>query len=145
MEVTRHKRVAKSLLICPLAWYCAASESIRAILGSNIGFLSECVYAQAGLNVHFTITKTCLYNVDPLKPHFYIVKLGFIGVYIIFPQSMFWAEVWNILHQRFLPENFRFLEVKFSICLNRRVFVMTVLISQLCLCKPFPTHVLFYI
>ena len=30
------------------------------------------------------ITKTCLYNVDPFKPHLYIVKLGFIGVYIIF-------------------------------------------------------------
>ena len=30
------------------------------------------------------ITKTCLYNFDPLKPHFYIVKLGFKGVYIIF-------------------------------------------------------------
>ena len=58
------------------------------------------------------ITKTRLYNVDPLKPHFYIVKLGFTGVYIIFlfllkniecrggsneyPQSMFWAEIWKI-------------------------------------------------
>ena len=31
-----------------------------------------------------TITKICLYNFDPLKPHFYIVKLGFVGVYIIF-------------------------------------------------------------
>ena len=31
-----------------------------------------------------TITKTCLYNFDPFKPHFYIVKLGFIGVYIMF-------------------------------------------------------------
>ena len=30
------------------------------------------------------ITKTCLYNVDPLKPHFYIVKVGFTRVYIIF-------------------------------------------------------------
>ena len=29
------------------------------------------------------ITKTCLYNFDPLKPHFYIVKVGFTGVYII--------------------------------------------------------------
>ena len=48
----------------------------------------------------FDITKTYLYNFDPLKPHFYIVKLGFTGVYIIFlisaqnidcgyPQSMF--------------------------------------------------------
>ena len=32
----------------------------------------------------FYIAKTCLYNFDPLKPHFYIVKLGFTGVYIIF-------------------------------------------------------------
>ena len=56
----------------------------------------------------------------PLKPHFYLVKLGFRGVYIIFlisaqnidcgyslepprrggsneyPQSMFWAEIWKI-------------------------------------------------
>ena len=30
------------------------------------------------------ITKTYLYNFDPLKPHFYIVKLGFTGVNIIF-------------------------------------------------------------
>ena len=30
------------------------------------------------------ITKTSLYNVDPLKPHFYIVKLGLTGVNIIF-------------------------------------------------------------
>ena len=30
------------------------------------------------------ITKTCLYKFDPLKPHFYIVKLGFTEVYIIF-------------------------------------------------------------
>ena len=29
------------------------------------------------------ITKTCLNNFDPLKPHFYKVKLGFTGVYII--------------------------------------------------------------
>ena len=31
-----------------------------------------------------SIMKTYLYNFDPLKPHFYIVKLGFAGVYIIF-------------------------------------------------------------
>ena len=28
------------------------------------------------------ITKTYLYNFNPLEPHFYIVKLGFTGVYI---------------------------------------------------------------
>ena len=32
----------------------------------------------------YIITKTYLYNFDPLKPHFYIVKLGFTGVIIIF-------------------------------------------------------------
>ena len=30
------------------------------------------------------ITKTYLHNFDPLKPHFYIIKLGFTGIYIIF-------------------------------------------------------------
>ena len=33
------------------------------------------------------ITKTYLYKFDPLKPHFYTVKLGFTGVYIIFLMS----------------------------------------------------------
>ena len=31
----------------------------------------------------FHITKTCLYNFDPFKPHVYIVKLGFTEVCII--------------------------------------------------------------
>ena len=33
------------------------------------------------------ITKTHLYNFDPLIPHFYIVKLRFTGVYTIFHNS----------------------------------------------------------
>ena len=92
------------------------------------------------------ITKTFLYNFDPLKPHFYIVKLGFTGVYIFlyllknidcgyslepprrggsneYPQSMFWAEIWKVAGF-FLSDFFQFLEAKFSIYLNRRVFVM---------------------
>ena len=36
------------------------------------------------LNNYLNIRKTYLYNIDPLKPDFYIVKLGFTGVYIIF-------------------------------------------------------------
>ena len=78
-----------------------------------------------------SITKTCLYNFDPLKPHFYIVKLGSSGVYIIFlisaqnidcgyslepphrggsneyPQSTFWAEIWKNI-RFFSFENFHF-------------------------------------
>ena len=30
------------------------------------------------------IMKTCLYKFDPIKLHFYIVKLGFTEVYFIF-------------------------------------------------------------
>ena len=43
------------------------------------------------------ITKTYLYNVDPLKPHFYIVKLGFTGVYIIFPISDQKHRLWVLV------------------------------------------------
>ena len=94
----------------------------------------------------FRITKTRLYIFDPLKPHFYIVKLGFTGVYIIFlifaqkhrlwyslepprrggsneyPQSIFWAEIWK--YQNFFIWKCSFLVGKCSIYLNRRVFVM---------------------
>ena len=42
------------------------------------------VIYMGNFNLCNCITKTCLYNFDPLKPHFYIVKLGFTGVYIIF-------------------------------------------------------------
>ena len=53
-----------------------------------------------------TITKTYLYNFDPLKLLFNIVKLGLTGVCTIFLISaqkhwlwilvMFWAEIWRI-------------------------------------------------
>ena len=43
------------------------------------------------------ITKTCLYSFDPLKPHFYIVKLGFTGVYIIFLISAQKHRLWYSL------------------------------------------------
>ena len=100
------------------------------------------------LMLYLTITRTCLYNVDPLEPHFYIVKLGFMGVYIIFlflfknidcgyslepprrggsneyPQSIFLAEIWKNI--RIFIRKFPFLEVKFSNYLNRLVFVMNV-------------------
>ena len=45
----------------------------------------------------FRITKTYLYNFDPLKPHFYIVKLGFTGVYIIFLISAQKHRLWVLV------------------------------------------------
>ena len=43
------------------------------------------------------ITKTRLYNFDPLQPHFYIVKLGFTGVYIIFLISTQKHRLWVLV------------------------------------------------
>ena len=50
------------------------------------------------------ITKTYLYNFDPLKPPFYIVKLGFTGVYIIFLfllKNILWVLVRTASASRF--------------------------------------------
>ena len=102
----------------------------------------------AHLAILYLITKTRLYNFDPFKPHFYIVKLGFTGVYIIFlisaqnidcgyslepphrsgsndyPQSICFQQKYE-KYRNFLSENFHFLVVKFSVYLNRHVFVMS--------------------
>ena len=43
------------------------------------------------------ITKTCLYNFDPLEPHFYTVKLGFTGVDIIFLISAQKHRLWVLV------------------------------------------------
>ena len=55
--------------------------------------------------VSFLITKTCLYDFDPIQPHFYIVKLGFKGVDIIFPFSAkkhtLWVPVRTASSRRF--------------------------------------------
>ena len=102
--------------------------------------------ACGGKNSNMHITKTCLYNFDPLKPHFYIIKLGFTGVYIIFLFLLknidcgYPLEPPRVTHnlcfeqkyekcQNFLSENFRFLAVNFSVYLNRRVFVMILFLS----------------
>ena len=74
-----------------------------------------------------------------LNPHFYAVKLGFTGEYIIFhillkniveavltsTHNLCFEQKYE-KRQSFSSENFQFqfLEVKFSIYLNRRVFVM---------------------
>ena len=45
-----------------------------------------------------------------------------------YPQSMFWAEIWKL--SEILSENFHFLVVKFSVYLNRLVFVMTLMVTM---------------
>ena len=92
------------------------------------------------------ITKARLYNFDPIQPEFYIVKLRFTGVYIIFLILVKKHRLWVLVRtsprrflrvptiyilSRIMKNNwnfylkiFLFLVVKFSIYLNRRVFVM---------------------
>ena len=100
------------------------------------------------------ITKTCVYNFDPLKPHFYIdiVKLGFtVGIFLIsaqnidygysleppcrggsneYPQCMFCNRNMTVFIYFFFFFFFFFLwgggggGVKYSIYLDSRVFVM---------------------
>ena len=43
------------------------------------------------------ITKIYLDNFDPLKPHFYLVNLGFTGVYIIFLISALKHRLWVLV------------------------------------------------
>ena len=82
------------------------------------------------------ITKTRLYNFDPLQPHFYIVKLqGYTLFFLFLLKNIDYGAVLTSTHnlcfeqkykqyQKILSENFHFLMVKFSIYLNRLVFVM---------------------
>ena len=44
-----------------------------------------------------SIIKTYLYYFDPLKPHFYIVKMGFTRVYIIFLISAQKHRLWVLV------------------------------------------------
>ena len=88
------------------------------------------------------ITKTRIYKFDPLKSHFYIVKLGFTRVYIIFLILLAEAvrtSTHNLCFeqkyekcQNFYLKIFLFLVVKFSKYLNRDVFVMCSAGSSLC-------------
>ena len=104
-------------------------------------------------DIESLITKTCLYNFDPLKTHFQIVKLGFTGVHNIFlifafaknidygyslelpcwgssskyPQSIFAEAVLTSTHKLCFEqkyENFQFFAGEFSVYLNRHVFVI---------------------
>ena len=93
-------------------------SSKRVLAVSLNKFSSETIHSFIH-SIH-AFTKTYLYNFDPQKTHFYIVKLWFTGVYIIFlisvqrtdcgysleppqrggsneyPQSMFGAEIWKL-------------------------------------------------
>ena len=75
-------------------WFGNCVLSVAVCLVFSLGFIGRFCSLVVTLAGHFLyclsclkphqITNTCLYNFEPLKPHFYIAKLGFTGVYIIF-------------------------------------------------------------
>ena len=50
----------------------------------KVGFKRFTLYRLVFVMHRTYITKTCLYNFDPLKPLFYVVKLGFTGYTLFF-------------------------------------------------------------
>ena len=64
---------------------------------SKMTLISHSKWAISVWAIDFGITKTCLYNFDTFKPHFYIVKLEFTGVYIIFLISAQKHRLWVLV------------------------------------------------
>ena len=54
-------------------------------------------FSHGNILIPKTSQKTRLYNFDPLIPHFYVVKLGFTGVYIIFLISAQTHRLWVLV------------------------------------------------
>ena len=79
---------------------------------------------------HLVIMKISPCNEDPLTPHFYIVKLGLTGVYILFLfllQNIDWEAVLTCTNnqcfeqkyenrQNISTENCHFLQKKIAVC-----------------------------
>ena len=111
------------------------------IVESSYHYLLCCSFYKAqkkNLFAAVSITKTCLYNFAPHKPHFYIVKLGLTGYTLFFlfllknidceyslepprrggsneyPQSMILSRKMKNI-RFFLSENFQFYVVNFSV------------------------------
>ena len=70
-------------MLCFLFYFSDCKLYFNFIGGSHVSALLQITMDTKYRLPVLLITKTCLYNFDPLKPHFYIVKLGFTGVYII--------------------------------------------------------------
>ena len=131
----------KKKYVCPISYVRLCGWRRNKTVGDFL--INLC---KAKIPIRLAIKKIYLYNFDPLKPHFYLVKLRFTGVYISFLISAqnidcgyslepprrggsneyhnLWFEQKYERYRNFLSENIQFLVVKFSVYLNRRVFVM---------------------
>ena len=105
------------------------------VLFLNVPGLSFLLSGRSSLFVHL-ITKIYLYNVYLFKPHFYTVKTGvYIGIYYFSyfcSKHRLWVLGKAVLMKNYLSVQFLFLVVKFSMYLNRRVFVISDFICGVC-------------
>ena len=125
-------KLRRPRLACTLTWSgCFLREPLDTVKHASQQYSRGLDEAIMRLYGYTFITKTRLYNFDPLQPHFYIVKVWDLQGYTLFflsllknidygyslepprrggsnayPQSMFWAEIWKI--SEFLSENFPF-------------------------------------
>ena len=66
------------------------------------------------------IRLTCPCNVHPLSPHFYIVKLGFTGVYIFFLIFALKHRVWVLVRTAR-----RFLTCTHNLCFSKNINIFS--------------------
>ena len=85
-EQSQNPFVFNKILSQPYQW----KSYLRCLLGARRRPISACASMQS-------ITKICLYNFYPIKPYFYLVNLGFTGVYMILLISAQKHRLWVLV------------------------------------------------
>ena len=112
----------RELFVCPSCVHRVAIGRLRVCVGSILAFYQIRDENRAKLKISYScghrvsksarydatlnnyIAKTCLCNEYPLKPHFYIEKLGYAGIYFFSyfaPKHRLWVLVRSALARRF--------------------------------------------
>ena len=125
--------------------------SLVACTFANLFILS--VQSRIGTCLLINIRKTCPCNVYPLKPHFYIAKLGYAGVYLFFLVLLQNIDCGHSLEPPRVPtinvlsktmknikffssENFHFYNQKIFCILHGQVFVIKKQNESRLFCSP---------
>ena len=97
------KLASKCMVFQHLLSHIHSSPKLPFPLIGGRGMLST--FSHHAVHMDLYITKTCLYSFDPLKPHFYTVKLGFTALYINFlisaQKTCLWVPVRTASPRRF--------------------------------------------
>ena len=78
-------------------WFIYLSETQNVKVPSGHMLTAPDQPANLMRDFHIYMQSKRLYNFDPLKPHFYIVRLGLTGVYIIFLISAQKHRLWVLV------------------------------------------------